>query len=282
MNGHLAKPIDPAQMKAQIEKVIRGKLDNPVIVEDDGRGDDTFTPVHETILPIDEPQPVIEDDTPILPGQMDQEMAHPVPHDIEMPDEPVDDLMENPITPDRAPIMQAALQDDDSMLDLTITEDELDEDSFVQALDATAATELDDDFFDDDFDDIMARTEELPPPQPMDGTIVFDSTLLDGLKGSMDQASLSEMMTGLMEKVDEIITHTHGAMNTQDMDTIRARMHELKGMAGNFGLQELSLIAEHAEKAVKEGQVDALPDVLSALPAAGMRAHKVVGEWLQN
>ena len=276
MNGHLAKPIDPAQMKAQIEKVLRGKLDNPVIVEDDGGGSDTFTPVHETVVSIEDPQEMIEDDAPILPGQMDQSDAMA---DI---DTPVDDIMEAQITAERAPIMQAALQDDPTPLDLAISEDELDEDSFVQALDASTDAELGDDFFDDDFDDIMTRTEELPPPPAMNGTIVFDSTLLDGLKGSMDQASLNEMMGGLMEKVDEIITHTNGAMHAHDMDTIRARMHELKGMCGNFGLQELSLIAEHAEKAVKEGQIDTLPDVLSALPAAGIRAHKVIGEWLQN
>lgn len=33
MNGHLAKPIEPDKLKAQIDKVIQGKLDNPVTLE---------------------------------------------------------------------------------------------------------------------------------------------------------------------------------------------------------------------------------------------------------
>ncbi len=34
MNGHLTKPIEPDKLKAQIDKVIMGKLDNPVMLED--------------------------------------------------------------------------------------------------------------------------------------------------------------------------------------------------------------------------------------------------------
>src|SRR5690606_29122878 len=71
----------------------------------------------------------------------------------------------------------------------------------------------------------------------------FDDETLRTLKDNLSAAQLEELMQGALDKTDEIIGQMQAALTDQKIDVLKAKGHELKGMAGNFGMLELSTIA---------------------------------------
>ena len=69
------------------------------------------------------------------------------------------------------------------------------------------------------------------------------------------------------------------AIDENDVPSLAARAHELKGMAGNFGLVEISSIAAKAEKKAKQNDSDGLSDLVLSLPDASIRAKDILKEW---
>ena len=60
-----------------------------------------------------------------------------------------------------------------------------------------------------------------------------------------------------MEKADEIVDALIALEGSEDKDSIYDRAHELKGMAANFGMVQLSETAKLIEKAANDEQMDA-------------------------
>lgn len=284
MNGHLAKPVDPIRLRQQIDKVINGKLDNPVEIMDTGKEDYIHTtqlaapaltqtsaerhiaeraaagqergPVEESAAPVETPQApppapaasaMMAEQSPVLrhllqTGQGDDDFEEEVSQKKKWAEEP-----EKP--------MISTLALEDTPLALQLDDDDLDEDSFSQALQATQA------------------------PSAPEGVIVFDTAMLGPLKGVMKPEELQEMIDGLLEKAEEIVLALDVAGNSNERATITARAHELKGMAGNFGLSELSHIAGDLEKSSKDDSADITP-YMKDIPQVYKRARAAIIEWM--
>ncbi len=230
MNAHLGKPVDPKSLQTAIDKVIKGNLDNPVSLDEEADNAVQMTTV------------AVSDD--VLEKNID--------FDLE------DTEQENGMAqaPEKPPIMAALLQNDN----LTLSEDDLDEDSFE-----TALQNLD--------------TEENNPPEK-ESNPVFDQTLLVNLKDSVDPEQFQELIDGLFERADEIMALIKSAFEEQDIHSIATRAHELKGMAGNFGLVEMRSTAAQIEDFIKASHIENLEALLSELPAINERAKIAVKEWM--
>ena len=118
-------------------------------------------------------------------------------------------------------------------------------------------------------------------PAP-DGAAVFDVNFLKNLRTSVGNEALGALVSDLFVKADEIVGALEAASRAGNVPEISARAHELKGMAGNFGLTEMSGIAAHAEKAAKENQPETLAGLIASLPEASRRARAVLSEWMDG
>ena len=248
MNGHLAKPIEPNKLKAQIDKAIKGTLDNPVDF-----GDRPVPSAQETRMIAPAPAakkiepPVDLNDTGSL-GMINQQDDS----SLGMDDEDQNNVS---IAPIRAYALTEKQQAIPMVEKFDLDDDDLDEDSFAQAI---------------------KRADVAP-----DGN-VFDHTMLDDLKKSMKQADLQDMVDSLTSKADEIVDSLQQAIIIKDIEALAARGHELKGMCGNFGLKQLSEIGNIIEKAAKDHSLDGLFEIIDALPETNMRAKQAINAWITS
>ena len=111
-------------------------------------------------------------------------------------------------------------------------------------------------------------------------TPVFKSETLDTLKGHISKADIEEMLTDVIVKTNEIIKSMNDALDEDDREQLAARGHELKGMAGNFGLMEISEQAAHIETKAKNDVSLVLTALVEPLPEMQKRAQQALDHWL--
>lgn len=110
----------------------------------------------------------------------------------------------------------------------------------------------------------------------------FDQAVLQTLKDNLPSEQLEELVRGALDKAGEIIVELHGALEEQDLSKLSAKGHELKGMAGNFGMKEISRMAAEVEKQARHGSIDQNLDALIAdMPKAKARADAALAEWMR-
>lgn len=118
------------------------------------------------------------------------------------------------------------------------------------------------------------------PPAPVQDTEIFNPEMLLSLKNAIGREQLDKLLSELIEKTDEILGGLDLAARAGNMDMLSARAHELKGMAGNFGLVEISEIAASAERKAKTNEKDGLGDLVDSLPGARQRAAQALQQWM--
>lgn len=82
----------------------------------------------------------------------------------------------------------------------------------------------------------------------------LDEVMLKGLKEGLGSKQTNELIAELFIKADEIVGQLNDLKATQDKDSARMRAHELRGMAGNFGLKALSDKSEEIEQICKDNE----------------------------
>lgn len=233
MNGHLSKPVDPHKLRAMIDKVTAGTLDNPVILPEGESG--KFVQVNR--LDAAPEKPVAKEDAF---ERYDKESRQ------EESGEP--------------PIRRLAL----ALQDMEISEEDLDEDSFEMALSLSESE---------------SAANEGPSPPAAD---IFDEKMIASLYGSLGKAKFHELIASVFDKSDEIVAALKDKSPANDAREIMTRAHELKGMAGNFGLRDLSDLAGYIEKSIKEGRVEDLEVSLAQLPVKNRHARQSMKTWLDG
>jgi len=127
---------------------------------------------------------------------------------------------------------------------------------------------------------VANREKAEPAPTPSQPSVqAFDPSMLQSLKDAIGIEQLGQLLVELVVKTDEILLALDTASKANDLSAILTRAHELKGMAGNFGLMEISEIAATAEKKVKTSQTEGLHELLETLPAANVRAQEALKQW---
>lgn len=108
---------------------------------------------------------------------------------------------------------------------------------------------------------------------------VFNPDMLQSLKDTIGAQQLGDLLTDLIVKTEEILQAMDDASKQNDMPSLAARAHELKGMAGNFGLVEISSLAAQAEHKAKSAETDDLDQLIGSLPDANVRAQNALKQW---
>lgn len=98
-------------------------------------------------------------------------------------------------------------------------------------------------------------TDERMPQQPE--PIV--STLLQS------EPELEDLVDKFVSQLPELIRELHHLHAEAAWPAFRHKVHDLKGMGGNFGFQMLSELAEHMEQAVRADDLGALAPLLEEL-----------------
>lgn len=72
-----------------------------------------------------------------------------------------------------------------------------------------------------------------------------------------DRAWLKDMVVSLFENMTVRIQNLHQFMEAKQAKELQSELHQIKGVASNFGLSTLSKIVIDAEAKVKAGELDA-------------------------
>tara|TARA_R110002126_G_scaffold13118_3_gene56852 strand:- start:384465 stop:387776 length:3312 start_codon:yes stop_codon:yes gene_type:complete len=132
------------------------------------------------------------------------------------------------------------------------------------------ATEVDADEHPSFLSDIEARGE------------IFESSLLEALKLSMDQAELISLLDGFDEKAQEILGGLNEAYQKKDWSSLALRAHEMKGMSGNFGLRALSEFMKELETIVKHKKFNDVEYFMVRIPMAYRLGIKRIRAWISG
>ncbi len=107
---------------------------------------------------------------------------------------------------------------------------------------------------------------------------ILNMETLDGLKKHLSDDKIKEMINDVLDKTEEIIIDIKEAINTKNTKLINARCHDLKGMTGNFGLQEISDLAKDLEQKSKSQPDIILMTLVNSLSEAKKRAETALSD----
>ena len=111
---------------------------------------------------------------------------------------------------------------------------------------------------------------------------IFNSSLLDDLKSTLSQEDLYSLTDDVIEKAHEIVQQLDVALGAQKFGDIYHKAHDLKGMTGNFGFEELAHISLMIENASKLDDIETVDSLISQLPAALHRAKAAIKKWVES
>jgi HPt (histidine-containing phosphotransfer) domain-containing protein len=108
---------------------------------------------------------------------------------------------------------------------------------------------------------------------------VFDPKMLNDLQSVIGESQFEELLNSLITSTDEILGRLHIAIVQQNSIDIKNRAHELKGMAANFGLTELSSLSAAIEDYARKNDINAISKIGETLESAKDRAQKALEDW---
>lgn len=152
--------------------------------------------------------------------------------------------------------------------------------------------DLDDD--DDSFADAVRKFEDMESsvPSEMAGTVSedpddlsafgLDETMLSSLMTGLPPEVLKDILVGFYEKADELVAAIGLAYLDQNAPELKARAHELKGMAGNFGFSRVSSMCATIESAAKSGDLSAAKDATELLGERYAVSRNRLSQWIDG
>ncbi|MEZ0262584.1 MAG: ATP-binding protein [Alphaproteobacteria bacterium] len=111
---------------------------------------------------------------------------------------------------------------------------------------------------------------------------LFSADMLGGLKASLGNDAMNEMMDGLYQKTEELIAAAEKAVEDKDMKGLIGRGHDIKGMTSNFGLTGLSDLGARLERQAKENfPLEALSEIVKKLRPTYYDTRSIVDKWMK-
>ncbi len=132
--------------------------------------------------------------------------------------------------------------------------------------------------FEEQPQDTPSVTEDVDPNSL--SAFGLDETMLASLTGGLPAETMQEILISFYEKTDELIASIGTAYINGNAQELRARAHELKGMAGNFGFKELSQLCAHIESSAKNEDIPAAKEATGLLGERYSVARGKLSQWL--
>jgi len=108
---------------------------------------------------------------------------------------------------------------------------------------------------------------------------LLDHKMLKSLIDTLGKDQFTNLLQGFLEKATEIIEDLEANVEENNISALGARAHELKGMAGNFGMKHVSDLAGKIEKAAKLSQNDDAIKTAQKLSAANDETRAALLKW---
>jgi HPt (histidine-containing phosphotransfer) domain-containing protein len=114
------------------------------------------------------------------------------------------------------------------------------------------------------------------------GDSFLDLEMLKSLVDTLGKDQFTKLLEGFLSKADEIVEQIKETLEKKDVAGLAARSHELKGMAANFGMAEVSKIAGEAEKASKTSNPDLAFKKAALLEESNKNTKIAFTKWLDG
>lgn len=279
MNGHIAKPVSPDALRHAINEGAKHSQENKepddnsdlLQKSDKDNAGSREEKDHQT-----EAEPRIDTDNEenaIHPPEQDEKPDLEKPDNAGSAEEDVSEQEETLTATDydngAAPIKDFIA----NMEDMDFDDDELDEDTFSSAIEQLEQEEKE--------PEALELTLEGDDSSGAIQSDVFHDQTLSDLKKTMSRGDMADMIGELLDKTDEIIKVLTATEKPRAPDR-HDKIHELKGMAANFGLHEIREICGQIEKDVSSGQEAQADAAIQKLPEAAKRARAALQEWLES
>ncbi len=281
MDDFLAKPIDTNKLAEIVDKTIKAVYDTK---NKDEKDKDDGPAISEST---DSESSVGSEDEALITPPSPPSQPSPV---VEEEPEPVLPVKEEP----------TMTSTEFSPQDINFTDEELDEDSFEEAVrvfgeaekraSVSRPVQREAEPFSGSRDENRGGIER-PPIAAFADTVstssfddgkkedIFDEQALSSLKGSLAKDQFEELLDGMLEKTDELVEALQALSGVEDLTDVIARAHELKGMTGNFGLIYISALAKEIEMEAKAGNTESLPLSIGKLPDAAAQSRRALQDW---
>lgn len=129
---------------------------------------------------------------------------------------------------------------------------------------------------------VQERTTPMtqPAPAPVKAEKLLDQDMLTSLVDTLGKEQFTKLLEGFLSKADEIVAQIDQVLETRDIAALAARSHELKGMAANFGMAEVSRLAGLSEKAAKTSDTEQALKHAKLLAEANTKTKAAFAAWL--
>lgn len=111
---------------------------------------------------------------------------------------------------------------------------------------------------------------------------IFDDNVLSALSETLASDKIDELTEEFWVKAQETIKELENTSQSTNLQFIRQKAHDLKGMAGNFGLMQMSAMADRIEYEAKYDDQDYSLKLINLLPACYKKSHEALDEWVQQ
>lgn len=110
----------------------------------------------------------------------------------------------------------------------------------------------------------------------------FDEDMLKNLLETLGREEFLALLKGFFAKTEDIVETMQDLQKNADLESLRDRAHELRGMAANFGMNNLSRAAAYIEKKAAEGEMQKASDKMKTLPALSKKCRKKLEKWVAD
>ena len=224
--------------------------------------------IPETPVPVETPEP----NTPA---------SNTVIH-LKIPNDDVDPFVTVPMS-ESPPVIKIILDSEDSALietntdfldigDLSLNEE--DEDSFALAVRRFEEQEA-----------LKASGSSTPSTSSHPHSLAsygLDEYMLKSLTSGLPPEVMKDILVTFYEKADELIASIGTAYVSHNLSDLKARAHELKGMAGNFGFSEISRMCATIENAAKNNVYEDAKEPTEHLGDKYAVARNRLAQWLEE
>ena len=293
MNGFVAKPIDPKILDDVLSNAAQGKFENPL---PDGFG----TKPENTLENVDhglelDKRELFVSDSEVCTQSGEEESVASFDVALDLGDQSATEKFPSVFDPSSkaASDTPKPLSENIEIPPMTKKDEELTEiQKFLQGqnmdkdVEERSSTE---ESFDNKMEESLLDTAESVQQEPehvisetLDTDALLNEDMLQDLAGTLGQESFAGLLDGFVSKADDIIRHMEQSAKDQNLLNLGARAHELKGMAGNFGMKEVSRVATEIEKAAKTGDQKTAYDRAEIISAANEKTKTALKNWLDS
>ncbi len=205
-----------------------------------------------------------------LPSSSSLEETYDVPENLTMSADEIDPFVTvEQIEPTSSTEDHSLIETDVSFLGLDDVDLDEDEDSFAMAVRKFEEQEGQ--------KKSMDQTELDPNSVAAYG---LDEEMLKSLTTGLPPEVMQDILVGFYEKADELIAAIGMAYLEGNTKDLKARAHELKGMAGNFGFSTVSSMCSTIEAAAKDDQLAAAKSDVEHLGETYAMSRGHLSQWL--